>query len=59
MESVVELLVDLVFSYPGAGIRWLWHRGKIPYKKLLEDDIDYNSFYVILLNAVLLVIGSI
>jgi hypothetical protein len=43
LEFIGELLFYILFSFPGAGIRWLLHRGRIPYKKLLEDDPMYNT----------------
>lgn len=30
---------DLVFCWPGAGVRWMFYRGKRPFKQLSEDII--------------------
>ena len=43
MEFIVEFLMEVLFSYPGAGVRWLLHGGKIPYKVLLLEDFTYNA----------------
>ena len=42
-EILVEAILNIVFCFPGAGLSWIWHRGKIPYKKLLSDDFTYNA----------------
>lgn len=42
MEIFFEMIFDLIFCWPGAGIRWMSHRGKVPFKNLC-DDIIKNS----------------
>ncbi|MCC3158880.1 hypothetical protein LJ737_16680 [Hymenobacter sp. 15J16-1T3B] len=56
LEFVAEVLLNILFSYPGAGIRWLLHLGKVPYKKLQEDDAFYNAgaFFLLLIAIVVL-----
>ncbi|MBW1296712.1 hypothetical protein [Aquimarina litoralis] len=46
MESIVELLIIYIFSYPGASIVWfisrLW-KSKKTYKEILHDNIEING----------------
>jgi hypothetical protein len=43
LEFVFELLINILLTYPGAGIRWLYYRGRKKYSKLLEDSWTFNS----------------
>ena len=54
LEFLVEFILEAIFSFPGAGLRWLYHRGKIPYKKLLKEDFTYNAGAFILFASVFL-----
>lgn len=56
MDFIVEVLLAVVLSYPGAAIRWLLHRGKIPYKVLIQEDTWYNASYVFLVIVAVIVI---
>ncbi|SFQ79207.1 hypothetical protein SAMN04515668_4414 [Hymenobacter arizonensis] len=49
LDAVVEVLVMALLAIPGILIRWTLHLGRIPFKKLAEDDVWYNATYTILL----------
>jgi len=49
MEAIFEFLVMTVLAVPGILIRWVLNLGKVPLKKLAEDDVWYNATYSVLL----------
>ena len=55
-EIIGELILNIVFCFPGAGLRWIWHRGKIPYKTLISEDFTYNAGILILFVSIILAI---
>lgn len=46
LEHFVMAIVRILFSFPGAGIRYLLNRGKIPFNEL-QRDMYYNSQIVL------------
>ena len=56
-EFIAEVLVIWVLAYPGAFIRWVLHRGKVPYSVLAQEDAWYNATYVALLVVIVLVVA--
>lgn len=56
LEVFFEIIFDILFSYPGAAIRWLFHGGKIPYKTLIKEDAEYNALAFFLLLAICFII---
>lgn len=58
-EFIAEVIVVWLIAYPGAFIRWVLHRGKVPYKVLVQEDAWYNAMYVALLVVMVLVVVHI
>ena len=58
-EFVVRLIGNILLSFPGAAIRWLLHRGTIPYAVLIKQDFSYNASFAGLLFVVLFVIVQV
>lgn len=54
-EAIVEFLVLTIFSIPGGLIRWIIFRRK-PLKEYITDDFYINSFPVIVLVAIIILI---
>ena len=50
MEIIFEVIIIVIFRYPGAAIRWLFLRKKRTFKSILKEDAYSNaavSFLVI------------
>jgi len=49
MEEIIVIILELLFVYPGALIRWiLFYRGKKTIKEVAKDDLFKNSYIGIL-----------
>ena len=59
LEIVFEVLIGLIFRYPGGFIRWLIFR-KRPLKSYINDSISYNlAALAITISVVVLTISAI
>lgn len=42
MQFLAEIILTIIFEYllqiPGAIVRWAFHLGKVPFKKLLNEE---------------------
>lgn len=56
LEFIGQLIFDLIFCWPGAGIRWIFLRKKKNFKQLSED-IFLNS--AIGAGVIALIVGGI
>jgi len=60
MDSIIKMILDfvfiLLFSVPGAAIRWIYFKGKRNYKDLLQDDPYWNAGVFIAFMALSLVV---
>lgn len=62
MDVIAELILRLVFSYPGAGIRWLISKlgkSKKTYQEILDEDADINGvvgFFTLAIPILILII---
>lgn len=43
MDIFFQIIFDLIFCWPGAGLRWVFHRGKVPFKVLCNDVIKNSA----------------
>ncbi len=56
MEVIVEIVVFLIFRYPGALLRWLFSRligSKKNFKSFLEDSVELNAIVGVLIMIVI------
>lgn len=58
MEAILEVLVMALLAMPGILIRWIIHRGRIPFKVLSSDDIWYNASYTVFVIIVIIVLNQ-
>ncbi|OGX87226.1 hypothetical protein [Hymenobacter glacialis] len=58
MDTLVELVIEVLFSYPGVGIRWVLHGGKKSYASLLQDDFMYNAFAFFIFLTIVVVLAA-
>ncbi len=56
--SIVGIFVFII-SLPGVCIRYAFLKGKVPFKKLLTDEKNYNEFIGTFFFIVLIIIGFI
>ena len=56
IEAIIEGIMFAIFCVPGAGLRWLYHRGKIPFRVLIKEDNTYNGGIFILFLSFIFVI---
>ena len=52
MKFVFAFIIRFVLIFPGAGIRWLWHRGRRNYDSLLlesETNTTIALFFIALI----------
>ncbi|WP_375238029.1 hypothetical protein [Aurantibacter sp.] len=50
MEAIFEIMLLLIFRYPGAALRWLFSRlwkSKKKYIEFLEDNVESNAIIFI------------
>lgn len=47
IEIIFEIIIVLIFQYPGALLRWLFLHKKRTFKSLLKDDPYINSLFSI------------
>ncbi len=49
MEEIIVIILELLFVYPGAFVRWLlFYRGTKSIKEVAKDDLFKNSYVGIL-----------
>jgi hypothetical protein len=59
MNIIVELILEVLFSYPGAGLRWLLHGGKKSYQSLIREDFTYNTFVFFIFLTIVFVLLNV
>ena len=56
-KFIMDVIVSIIFSYPGAFIIWLFTGRKKPYKTILNDGNDmFNAFVGLLFFSVIIII---
>lgn len=57
METLLELIIEIImlvlFRYPGAFVRWIYKKGKVPYKVVLNE----GDFYTDGIIGIIIIVG--
>lgn len=57
MEIIFQIIFEFVIVVPGAFVRWLWFKGKRPFKELLIDRNASNYIISFIILGVIVMIG--
>lgn len=55
-EIIVEVIILIIFRYPGALIRWVFTGCRRPFKEVLQDDGYINGMLGLVVVASLIVL---
>lgn len=51
MEFFAQLIIEITMVFPGAFVRWVYFKGKKPFKEILDDN---NAHFNVLISFIII-----